>query len=105
MPIDQRWSERKPIALEVALYYPPVGTIMGRTRDVSLEGMFVETHGAELPVEAELEISFVTEGANKSHEHHVPAYVVHGGREGVGLMLRHIDYSDFYALRYMINAA
>jgi hypothetical protein len=36
----------------------------------------------------------------------MPAYVVHGnGDGGVGLMLRHVDYSDFYALRYMLSAA
>lgn len=105
MPIEQRWSERKPIEMDVALYYPPVGTIMGRTRDISLEGMFVRTHGAELPVETELQVSFVTEGQARSHEHRMPAYVVHGNDDGVGLMLRHVDYNDFYALRYMINAA
>lgn len=105
MAMEHRWSERKPIEMEVALYYAPVGTIVGKTRDVSLEGMFVHTPGLELPLHAELEVSFVTRSGPDEHEHHLPAYVVHGDDEGVGLMLRHVDYGDFYALRYMLSAA
>jgi hypothetical protein len=105
MPIEHRWSERKPIKLDVSIYYEPMGTITGCTRDVSLEGMFVETPGVELPLEAELEVSFETETSGKRQQHNMPAYVVHDSNGGVGLMLRHVDYNDFYALRYMLNAA
>ncbi|HEY9198356.1 MAG TPA: PilZ domain-containing protein [Gammaproteobacteria bacterium] len=106
MSMEHRWSERKPIEMDVALYYAPVGTITGTTRDVSLEGMYVQTNGIDLPLHAELEVSFVTRtGSGAPHEHHLPAYVVHGNGAGVGLMLRHIDYSDFYALRHMLSAA
>lgn len=106
MSMEHRWSERKPIEMDVALYYAPLGTITGKTRDVSLEGMYVQTMGIDLPVHAELEVSFVTHnGGGAPQEHHLPAYVVHGDGSGVGLMLRHVDYSDFYALRYMLSAA
>lgn len=105
MPIEHRWSERKPIEMNVNLYYAPMGELQGRTRDISLEGMYVKTHGIELPVNAELEISFVTDIAGHEKKHQMPAYVVHGSGDGVGLMLRHVDYSDFYALRYMLNVA
>lgn len=106
MTMEHRWSERKPIEMDVALYYAPVGTIAGKTRDVSLEGMYVQTKGLDLPLHAELEVSFVTRtGSDTGHEHHLPAYVVHHNDGGVGLMLRHVDYSDFYALRYMLSAA
>lgn len=105
MAMEHRWSERKPIEMEVALYYAPVGTIVGKTRDVSLEGMFVRAPGVELPMHAELEVSFKTRHGDQGHEHRLPAYVVHGNGEGFGLMLRHVDYGDFYALRYMLSAA
>ena len=54
---------------------------------------------------AELEVSFKTRHGDQGHEHRLPAYVVHGNGEGFGLMLRHVDYGDFYALRYMLSAA
>ena len=106
MSMEHRWSERKPIEMDVALYYAPIGTINGKTRDVSLEGMYVQTPGIDLPLHAELEVSFMTRNGNGApQEHHLPAYVVHGNGSGVGLMLRHVDYGDFYALRYMLSAA
>ncbi len=106
MTMEHRWSERKPIEIEVSLYYAPIGTVKGTTRDVSLEGMYVQANEIELPLHAELEVSFVTRTSNGEHAHHMPAYVVHGnGNGGIGLMLRHVDYSDFYALRHMLSAA
>jgi len=105
MAIEHRWSERKPIEIEVALHCSPIGTIVGKTRDISLEGMFVATNGVELPVNSELEVSFTIPGEPEEKEHRLPAYVVHGNGEGVGLMLRHTDYSDFHALRHMLSAA
>ena len=105
MTMEHRWSERKPIELDVALFYAPLGMITGKTRDVSLEGMYVQTEGVQLPLHAELEISFVTETSNGARrEHHLPACVVHGDGVGVGLMLRHMSYGDFYALRHMLTA-
>jgi len=106
MTMEHRWSERKPIEMEVSLYYAPIGRITGKTRDISLEGMFVHTTGVELPLHAELEVSFVTRTGGNEHAHQMPAYVVHGNGNGdIGLMLRHVDYSDFYALRHMLSAA
>jgi hypothetical protein len=105
MSIEHRWSERKPIAMEVHLYHPSAGEVMARTRDVSLEGMFVETNATDLPVNTELEVAFTTFGKNGPEQHRVSAYVVHRNEAGVGLMLRHVEYSNFHALRYMLNAA
>ena len=105
MRIEHRWSERKPIAMEVRIHHPSAGAVTARTRDVSLEGMFVETDPTELPINTELEVSFVTPGENGPEQHRVSAYVVHRNEAGVGLMLRHVAYSNFHALRYMLNAA
>jgi len=105
MGMEHRWSERKPINMDVTLYYEPIGRVHGKTRNISLEGMFIETHGTYLPPKAELEVSFVTHEGNRERAHKVPAYVVHGGDKGIGIMLRHVGYNDFHALRYMLNAA
>ncbi|HKK13083.1 MAG TPA: PilZ domain-containing protein [Gammaproteobacteria bacterium] len=103
--IEHRWSERKPINMEVEIFYTPMGMVPGRTRDVSLEGMFVETGGVHLPRHARLEVTFRTAGHQGPCEHRVPAYVVHGNERGVGLMLDHIEPRGFRALRYVLNAA
>jgi hypothetical protein len=105
MAIEHRWSSRKDINIHVNLYYPPVGMINGKTRNISLEGMFVDLSGANIPPQARLEICFTAETHGKATEHRLPAYVVHGSEQGVGLMLQHVGYREFDALRYMLNAA
>jgi hypothetical protein len=105
MPIEHRWSPRKPINLEVSLFYPPLGSITGKTRNISLEGMYVEMDGTEIPQQARLEVAFITRHGERERVHRLPAYVVHSHERGVGLMLQHVGYHEFDALRYMLNAA
>jgi hypothetical protein len=105
MGIEHRWSSRKAINLDVNLYYPPIGTINGRTRNISLEGMFVDLKGVRIPPQARLEVAFTAELHGQYTEHRLPAYVVHEGENGIGLMLQHVGYREFDALRYMLNAA
>ncbi|HHJ15884.1 MAG TPA: hypothetical protein ENJ80_04215 [Gammaproteobacteria bacterium] len=105
MSIEHRWSSRKEINLDVSLYYPPIGMVNGKTRNISLEGMYVDLQGVRIPAQARLEICFTAENRGKPVEHRLPAYVVHGGDGGVGLMLQHVGYREFDALRYMLHAA
>lgn len=105
MGVEHRWSSRKEISLNVNLYYPPIGMINGRTRNVSLEGMFIDLEGVRIPAQARLEVAFTAELHGRCTEHRLPAYVVHAGENGVGLMLQHVGYREFDALRYMLNAA
>ena len=105
MPIEHRWSPRKPINLEVSLFYPPLGSITGKTRNISLEGMYVEMDGTDIPQQARLEVAFITRHGERERLHRLPAYVVHSHERGVGLMLQHVGYHEFDALRYMLNAA
>ncbi len=105
MGVEHRWSSRKEINLDVNLYYPPVGMINGKTRNVSLEGMYVDIEGVSIPAQARLEICFTADIRGKPVQHRLPAYVVHGKSGGIGLMLQHIGYREFDALRYMLNAA
>ena len=105
MSAEHRWSSRKDINLDINLYYPPVGMINGKTRNVSLEGMFVELKGVQIPPQSRLEICFTAENRGKATEHRLPAYVVHQREGGIGLMLQHVGYREFDALRFMLNAA
>lgn len=105
MPVEHRWSPRKPIAMEVSLFYPPLGSIKAKTCNISLEGMYVEAEGLEIPQQARLEVAFITRHGDREKMHRLPAYVVHSHERGIGLMLQHVGYHEFDALRYMLNAA
>ena len=105
MAVEHRWSSRKDINLDVNLYYAPVGMINAKTRNISLEGMFVDIKGVRIPAQARLEVSFTASSGGGTFEHRLPAYVVHSRDGGIGLMLQHVGYREFDALRYMLNAA
>ena len=105
MPIERRCSPRTPIALKVRLHHPAAGEINAVTRNVSIEGMFVETDATALSDKTELEVSFITSGDAGPRQHRVSAYVVHRNEAGIGLMLRHVAYSDFHAVRFLLEAA
>lgn len=105
MGMEHRWSERKQVTMDVTLHYDPVGQISGKTRDISLEGMFIETDGVTIPSRAEVKVMFETNTLGAKQSHCVPAYVVHNDENGIGLLLRHSGYEEFYALRHMLRAA
>lgn len=105
MSVENRWSTRKEIGLDINLYYPPLGMINGKTHNISLEGMFVDLQGVRIPAHSRVEVSFTTEPLGRSVEHRMPAYVVYERNGGIGLMLQHVGYREFDALRYMLNAA
>ncbi len=105
MTVENRWSSRKPLNLDVSLHYPPIGVIDTRTRNVSLEGMFVELKGVRIPLQSRLEVAFQVGSRDGSVEHRLPAFVVHESEDGIGLMLQHIGYRAFDALHHMLNAA
>lgn len=103
MTVEHRWSSRKELNLDVNLHYPPIGQINGHTRNISLEGMFIDLHGVKIPPKSRLEITFNTEKNGATTEHRVPAYVVHETSNGIGLMLQHVGYQEFDALRQMLQ--
>lgn len=105
MSTEHRWSARRDIRIDVSIHYPPIGVVHGQTRNISLEGMFVELDSAEIPQQARLEVSFRSSSTGQTTEHRVPAHVVHQGEGGIGLMLEHTGFQEFDALRYMLNAA
>ncbi len=41
--VDHRWSERLPLRIDVVMQYDALGLVSGKTRDISNDGMFVET--------------------------------------------------------------
>lgn len=105
MSIEHRWSDRKDISLDIHLYYPPVGMVYGKTRNMSLEGMFVDIKGITILPQTRVEVAFATEADGRRAEYHLPAHVIHNRDGGVGLMLQHAGHRTFDALRYMLNAA
>jgi hypothetical protein len=60
-----------------------------RTRDLSLEGMYIETGTIPVPLEATLEVDCIVPDATTGpHVHRIRATVVRNGPTGIGVMFR-----------------
>ncbi len=100
--MEHRWSPRKAVKMDVFINYRPLGLVRGETRDISLEGMFVETGRIALPKNEAVDISFTLQHEKEAGVHHLGAYVVHSSDKGVGLMFRDFQSSVFRALEDVI---
>ena len=67
--------------------------------------MFIDLNGVHIPAQARLEVAFTSDLCGKHTEHRLPAFVVHEGEDVIGLMLQHVGYREFDALRYMLKVA
>lgn len=82
--MEQRWTERIPMAVDVMVNYPSLGLVRGKSKDISLEGMFVETGPIVLAADAPLSVTFVLPQDKSNRQHDLRAQVVQSGvRHGV----------------------
>jgi hypothetical protein len=88
--MEHRCGDRRPANLPVRIILPPREVLLGRVRDISLSGAFVQTW-RELPamtrVVVELRSAFF--GAPASRQR-IAGFVVRNGATGVG-----IEWADF----------
>lgn len=56
--MERRWSRRKRVEREVLLRYEGVGLLRCETRDISFEGVCIDTGGFVVPSDTELTLSF-----------------------------------------------
>lgn len=101
--MEFRSNERKPLALHVVISYPGLGLVCGRTRDVSLGGMFVETGQVILPRNQQVGLCFHLSMSGDDLLCVADARVVHNGTYGVGLGFRQMEKRIYEALRELLG--
>ncbi|HEC16925.1 MAG TPA: PilZ domain-containing protein [Sedimenticola sp.] len=89
--MEHRCAIRKPIALDVVISYQALGLVQGRTINIGVGGMFVETGCVELPVNALVKTSFFLEDDGLQRPCNTSAMVVHSQDSGAGLMFNDLD--------------
>lgn len=101
--MEFRSNERKPLTLHVVISYPGLGLVCGRTRDISLGGMFVETGQVILPRNQQVGLCFHLPMAGEDLLCVADARVVHNGQRGVGLGFRQMEKRTQEALREVLG--
>jgi len=82
--LEHRWTTRTPINVNVVLCYEPLGLVRGESRDLSLNGMFVDTGRVILQNSQPVIISFSVQGI-VSNAIRTNGQIVHTSERGAGL--------------------
>lgn len=90
--MDHRWYERWNIRFSVAIHDASIGLIIGNTRDISQNGMFIELPDIYIDEDEELELSFAIPFSGKTKPERIRAEVVHRAVNGIGLRLKEYEF-------------
>ena len=97
--MEHRWNVRMSIRLDVEIYCR--GQVhdfaIGRTRDLSGSGVYVEVDSATIPANTYVDVRFVLQDDMKGRSFQVPAIVTHTNTGGVGLMF--VDHDPQVTVR------
>lgn len=100
---DRRWSARKSIALDVVLYEKGLPVAAAVSRNVGLEGMYVETLWHLFRKGTVLEAEFIIAGIRAGRRYRLPVVVMHVSKRGLGLMFSIFDRDLFRTLETMLH--
>ena len=99
---ERRGSVRVESSLEVALFYNSLVLLSCRTRDISPDGVFVDTGGQSLPQNAKIDVRFDVNMDGLNQQHQLQAEVMHIEDQGVGLKFEHADHSSLVSVVNMV---
>ncbi len=103
--MEHRWSVRKPVNVGVALRRQGSNFKRFKTRDIGMEGVFVESGPDSWPEDTFLELELPLYENSKQTRHRVPVVVVHRSQNGMGLMFCVFDQPLFKAIEYLLYEA
>ena len=100
--MEHRCSERWPIVIPVSIHRKEHPVVIGKTRNISLEGMFIETVSAHFDQNTCLEVELNTKLDHQSRRLRIPAVVARSSEQGIGIMFRSLSAESERALRNLI---
>lgn len=105
--MEHRWSVRKPVYVEITLRRQGMPAKRYKTRNISLEGVFVESGTDAWPEETFLELELPLYdnqqfGIDKEQRHRIPVVVVHRTSGGMGLMFCVFDQPLFRIVEHLL---
>lgn len=98
MKSERRDTPRIPITLDAILDYNNQNYQHSITRDISLDGVFVESKEARLPKRGTLELAIKLPADGTPRYHRFHAQVVRITNNGAGLLFDRVDTDSYAAL-------
>lgn len=100
--MEHRWSLRKPVEIDVTLRRQGLSHKRYKTKNISLEGVFVDSGADSWPEDTFLELEFPVHGQQQGARHRIPVVVVHRSTEGMGLMFCVFDQQLFKTVEHLL---
>jgi hypothetical protein len=99
---ENRWSPRQAMELEVTLHATTQGAFTGKTSNISIGGMFIETDMPRLFRDDEVLITIPNRRSGDQPLCRIPGLVVWSDGNGIGLMFSRLDPGAIRALRELL---
>ncbi len=100
--VEQRWSQRRPIALPVEVFEHGSLLASCNSRDIGLGGVFLSLADNELSKDQEVEL-FFSLGEGNPTRYKLNAKVVRAADAGAGLLFKDFDTNAFRALQEIMR--
>lgn len=105
MQQDRRWNARVPLVMEAALYYSGLGIVRCRTRNISLDGAYIETGRISLGHNAALEMILCQERPGSvSDQCRLQANIARVDGVGAGLSFLGVSPENRNYLQWLMNS-
>ena len=103
--IERRASTRQILALRVSLYYDRLGLITCKTRDISIEGMLLDTGRVRLSDNTQVEVVLTDRTRDYSDPIRVQARVSRVHESLAALTFLELEISAFRRLKTLLSPA
>jgi hypothetical protein len=100
--MEQRWSIRRPVMFEVLVSLKCHPVVRGRSRNISLEGLFIETGMVILPVGSCIDVEFALMTGAQWEQVRLPAVVVHRAGKGCGIVFHSFNTKVFRSIERVL---
>jgi len=101
--VEKRTSERRPVIKDVMIGYHNLGLVLGKTVDISLGGMCINTGAFSIPVGAAVRINFCIDRVSDRKDCEAHAIVVRHENSRCCLMFDGMDEKTHQALRSLVG--
>lgn len=98
MQMERRWTQRKPVKVDVVIDNQPVGLMRGRIANVSVGGLYVHTGPITPAPQAHVELVLLRQTESGTRVYRIPTTVVRTANQGVGLVIHQYDLDSFRTL-------
>ena len=101
--MEHRWFKRTPMQINVLMHYPPLGMINGVTKNISSNGMFVDTGRIILISDELISLNFRYPDQLEGEIQTIDAHIIHTSSNGAGLQFLKFQF-DPVELQLKYNA-